>query len=67
MERSTSLATGAVIGYFLHKKMDWILTGLYNKHPASSRMIVGISVGMGIYFLTQELPRLIKKLKFYYL
>jgi len=62
MKKGMSLATGAVVGYLAHKKIDWVLMSLYKKYPASSRFIVGISLGMGVYFLTKELPRFIAKL-----
>ena len=62
MKKSASIVAGVVVGYLLHFKVDWILLSFYEKYPTYSRFIIGMSIGMGIYFLTQELPRLVKKI-----
>ena len=59
------LLIGITIGYIVHWKMDKALMSMYSKYPTAGQLIVGISVGMGIYFFTQELPKLVKKLPNY--
>lgn len=62
MKLNLSLVAGVIVGYLAHKKVDWVLMSAYENYPSASRFIVGMSVGMGVYFLSQELPSLIKKL-----
>jgi hypothetical protein len=63
MKSSASIVAGVLTGFLVHKKIDWAMLTIYNKYPTYSRFIIGVSVGMGLYFLTQELPRLTKKIR----
>jgi len=59
------LLIGITIGYIIHWKMDKALMSMYSKYPSAGQLIVGVSVGMGIYFFIKELPKLVVKLPKY--